>query len=104
MSLARLLLAGLLLTAPVAPWVAARDSDMECCPLHKARATCCSDSACSIRRCAPPAPLALAALPPCVLPDRAAAIEPTSNGRAPVDSDLSTLSLASDLPDPPPRA
>lgn len=108
MRAARVLLVGVLLSAPVAPFVfASGAAKMACCLLHEGGGDggCCPDSAeCSIRRCPGPETSALPSLPPVVLTAEGAAGivesgEPVVPTRTPA-----LLSLASDLPDPPPRA
>jgi len=104
MRVARFVLAGLLVAAPAAPWLAAAPEEgMKCCPLHRAGAACCAGS-CSIGRCAPPAALAFAALPPAVIPERSATIGPATAGNVATQPISPTTFLPPDLPDPPPRA
>lgn len=102
---ARLLLAALLVAAPLAPLaLSASEPPMKCCPLHEAGGACCPDSSCSLRRCAPSAPAAVTALPPAVVPDRFGVVEPALTGRVAAGACSSLRDFASGFPDPPPRA
>jgi hypothetical protein len=98
-----LLLGVLLVLAPLSPLARTTSAGMSCCPLGK-DATCCKNSSCSIRRCARPDTIFLAALPPGVLPPRVLSPPPAETGRIVPPGILPAALPAMDLPDPPPRA
>jgi len=98
-----LLLGVLLALAPLSPLTRTTSAGMSCCPLGK-DAACCKGSSCTIRRCAPPDNLFLAALPPGVLPPSVRSLPPIETGRTVPLTILPAALPAIELPDPPPRA